>query len=84
MGVLFQMNAEALRKKGFFAGKELKGNEGLVSQGLISFIGSDSHSVDLRPPEIAFAADRIRKLNPEMADQIISGNARDLVSGKIL
>ena len=24
MGVLFQMNAEALRKKGFFAGKELK------------------------------------------------------------
>ena len=84
MGVLFQMNAEALRKKGFFAGKELKRNEGLVSQGLISFIGADSHSLDLRPPEIAFAADRVRKLNPEMADQIISGNARDLVSGKIL
>ena len=54
----------------------------LIDDGLVSFVASDAHHPELRPPQLAAARDwLVRKKGRIVADRLLGDNGRRLLSG---
>lgn len=84
MGAYFQTNASAVvRGEGHTPSHVSRWNKKMVTDGMISFIGSDAHDMGYRAPRVADAAEWIRRKEPLSADSIIWGNSQAIIDDKV-
>ena len=83
MGAYFQTNASAIVKgEGHAPSTVSRWNRKVVTEGLISFLGSDAHDMRYRAPRVAEAAEWIRHKNPSAADRILWSNSQAIINDK--
>lgn len=81
LNVEFQMNANYIIQilSTHFLNKNDKYNKKLLKNGVISYIGSDTHNMKTRPPKIQQAANLIQQKIPKHAEDILYNNALKLL-----
>jgi len=80
-GCLVQVTANALT--GFWGPKSKKAAEWLLRRQAVHVVATDAHNLELRPPVLSVARDRIAALaGVETADALVTHNASAIVSGQ--
>lgn len=83
MGAYFQTNASAIvRGEGHTPSQVSRWNRKMVTDGRISFFGSDAHDMRYRAPRVAEAAEWIRRKEPSYADLILWGSSQAIIDDK--
>lgn len=81
LNVEFQMNAGYISHilSNHILSKNDKYNKKLLKTGVISYIGSDTHNIYTRPPNVKKAAELIERKVPKYAEDILYNNALKLI-----
>lgn len=80
LGCLLQVNAYSLERDTDDA--VVQRARGLLSDGLVTFLGSDAHRLDHRPPDVRTGLDNLyQNYDSVYADAVAYGNAQKLLLG---
>ena len=81
MGCLSQVTANAFT--GFWGPKSQKAAEKLLQKNAVHIVATDAHDLELRPPVLSEARDRIAALaGPDTADALVTHNPAAIVAGQ--